>query len=259
MTRKRWIASAMAGCSLLAACGSSGGGSGSVSGGGGGDEAGKSADQILADAVDALKSAKSFHISGHSQSGSGDVDLDLVAPNSAAGTISQDGVPFHFVYLGGKAYAQGREFWAKFAPQAVDVVGDHWVLLPSTAAGGFSQFADFNVFTTCLAQDHGTLSKGGTTTVDGQSAIVLMDAGDKPGTAAGKLYIAADGTPYPLKLEVTGSASASPSAVASPAAGGATCSSSSGGGGTLIFSKFDSAASVTPPPDPLDFSKLGGG
>jgi len=52
----------------------------------------------------------------------------------------------------------------------------------------------------------GTLTAGQPTTVGGKKANVLIDAGDKPGVAPGKLFIAAEGPPLPLRMQQTGKA-----------------------------------------------------
>jgi pimeloyl-ACP methyl ester carboxylesterase len=59
----------------------------------------------------------------------------------------------------------------------------------------------------CLLGQHlGTLSVGGTASVDGRRAVVLLDAGNLPGSAPGRIYIAATGPPLPLRLTRTGPA-----------------------------------------------------
>ena len=59
----------------------------------------------------------------------------------------------------------------------------------------------------CLLGQHlGTLSVGGTSSVDGRPAVVLLDAGNLPGSAPGRIYIAATGPPLPLRLTRTGPA-----------------------------------------------------
>jgi hypothetical protein len=40
--------------------------------------------------------------------------------------------------------------------------------------------------------------------VNGQRAVVIIDKGDRPGSAPGKLYVAATGDPLPLRMLSTG-------------------------------------------------------
>ena len=57
----------------------------------------------------------------------------------------------------------------------------------------------------CLLGQHlGTLSVGGTASVGGRRAVVLLDAGNLPDSAPGRIYIAATGPPLPLRLTRTG-------------------------------------------------------
>ncbi|HEV7678343.1 MAG TPA: hypothetical protein VGQ42_07230 [Candidatus Dormibacteraeota bacterium] len=268
MTTKRSVTSALALCALLAACGSSGGTSG------GGDEASKPPAQIVADAAAALKAAKTFHLSAkvHDTSSAGgqlDLEIDAVAPSTASGTVTSAGVTAHFIFTAGKLYFQGKQFLASLSTQVADLVGDKWALLPAASASSFSSISDPSKLATCLVESHGTLSKGGTASVNGQTAVVVVDAGDKPGTSPGKLYVAASGTAYPLKLESTATAGSSSSSSSStstdtsptPSSSSATdCGSGTSGtaGDVATFSKFDASVSVTPPPDAVDLSKLGG-
>jgi hypothetical protein len=240
---------------LLTACGSGGNG-----------EADKTASQILADAVSALKSAKSFHLTGAGSDATGakttfDITFVTGSGGGVKGRVTTGGVTAQVVVIGGKYYIQGRDFFAKFGgEQAATVVGDRWVIIPASAAGqGFASFSDVNALATCLSLDHGTLAKGGTATVAGQSAAVLVDKGDKPGTSPGKLFVATSGTAYPLEFQQTGEASTG-TPPGGAACGSATGSSSSGGAGTgsFTFSDYNAAASVTPPPNPLDLTSLGG-
>ena len=252
MTRTRLGGGLLALGLLVSACGGG-------SGGGGGGEADKTASQILADAVAALKSVSSFHISGRATatgSNAVSIDADVAADGSSQGKISMGGATASFVVLSGKFYVQGRDFWNSVAgPQAAAVVGDKWVILPSGSdTKNFEQFVNASTIANCLSVDHGTLSKGGTTTVAGHAAVVIVDKGDKPGTAPGKLYVATDSPTYPLRFEITGNASAG------TPPGGDQCgssSSSSDNRGTVTLSSFNaSGVSVTAPPNPIDLQSL---
>jgi hypothetical protein len=258
MTRARVACTLLAAGLLISACGSSGGS-------GGGGEADKTADQILADAVAAMKTVKSVHVvaretSSAASSGLGNLilDIDVASADSAAGSITGTGVAAKFVFSAGKFYLQGKDFFAKLAgPQAAAVIGDRWVIVPSSAGlSGFEQFVNPGTLADCLSVDHGTLSKDGTTTVDGTAAVVLTDKGDKAGTQPGKLYVATEGTAYPLKLEVTGKATPG------TPPGGAKCgggSSDTGSTGVVTFTQFNGTFTVTVPSNAVDLQSLMGG
>jgi len=251
MTRGRLACSLLAASLLASACGSSGNG-----------EADKTAAQILADAVSAMRTTSSFHISGQeTSSGTGtpnplgniSLSIDIAGPSSAQGTIGGEGVTAKFVITGGKFYLQGKEFFAKVAgDQAANLVGDRWVVAPSTSGiSGFDQFVDAKKLANCLNLDHGALSKGGTTTVNGQTAVILVDKGDKPGTQPGKLYVATSGTAYLLKLETTGAAQPG-----TPPGGDQCGSSGDTSTGAILFSDFGKSYSVSAPSDAVDLQSL---
>lgn len=253
MTRTRIGATAaLAVGLLLTACGGGG------SGGGDNGEAAKSADQIVKDATAALKAARSFHITvnadastlGGSSGSSGfsgpvTVDLDVAEPNSATGTLKMAGVVAHIVYTGGKFYLQGKELWSKFGgAQAGELIGDRWVLVPASASG-FSSLTDINQITDCLLPATGN-TKNGTSVVGGQTTVVVENK-----ASAETLYVASQGAAYPLKVVSKGGGSSSSSSSSSGCGSNDTA-------GNATFSNFGTTVTVTPPPNALDISKLGG-
>jgi len=263
MTRTRAAGAALAAIALLSACGSSGGGG----------EADKSAAQVLADAENALRTAKSFHIAVKSSGTGSDalgIDIDLVAGGTARGTVTTEGVTASIVVIGGKFYLQGKSFWSHFAgEQAAAVIGDRWAILPSSAdTAQFESYINADTFATCLDLDHGTLEKGGTETYNGKQAVVVVDKGDKPGTSPGKLFVSAAAPHYPLGLLVTGqSRPGTPpggdkcNGGGSSSGSGDTSSSSSfvNGLGSFSLTDYNKVTAVTPPPNPLDLQAAAGG
>jgi hypothetical protein len=219
---------------------------------GGNGEADKPATQVLSDASQALKSATSFHLAvlaeGGGQSGRVEIGADVVSPSTVSGTIKQGGVTGHFVFAGGRVYLQGRQFLTALAgAQTAETIGDRWVIAPSSAAtSGIGQIADMQKFATCLVENHGTLSKS-SGSVNGQDAVVLTDKADRPGTQPGKLYVAASGTAYPLKLEITG-----PTTPGTPT--NSACSSTGSSTGSLTFSDYGKSFSIAAPSGAVDMS-----
>ena len=242
--RSRRIAAGWSAALLLAACGG---------GGQGGAETDRTPVQVLQDAAAALKAAASFHLAvvvdgGAPGGGRLDIDADVVAPSTVQGTIKEGNATGRFVFAGGKVYLQGREFLTLLAGDAIaKQIGDQWVIAPAAAAGsGVGQIADMRKFADCMVQNHGTLTKGNGT-VDGQDAVILTDKADRPGTQPGRLYVAARGTAYPLKLEITGPTTAGPPA-------NAACTSNGSSTGSLTFSEYGKAFSIAAPTSALDLS-----
>ena len=99
----------------------------------------------------------------------------------------------------------------------------------------------------CLLRDHGTIAKGGTETVDGKQAVVLIDKGDRPGTAPGKLYVAAEDEPLPLRTIATGNQR--PGGKKDPQCGGDTPTRT---GDEAKFSRYNESLDITAPPGAVD-------
>jgi len=69
----------------------------------------------------------------------------------------------------------------------------------TSSLGGFAPAT----LSRCLAENHGTLSIAGKSTIDGQPVILLNDAGNAPGSSRAVLAVAAAGTPFPLRYAAT--------------------------------------------------------
>lgn len=174
---------------LLAACG--------------GGEASKSGAQIVNDAKAALRSASSFHIAGTVTGNDSTIKLDVKVQGkgTASGHMEQGGVGFDFVSKDGKLYFRGKELFAQVASQDVaDSIGNRWVVAPSDdshlsdAISSVNDFSDASGFADSLGRSGGPYTTAGTTTVDGQQAVVVKS---KDGT----MDVAASGPAYPLHLD----------------------------------------------------------
>jgi hypothetical protein len=186
-------------------------------------EASRSATQILADAASALRAARGFELQGAQIQGG----QTLRVPK---GFYVRANASFRTQQLGGRGA----------------VLADRWIQTSSSALS--SELAHFAPATMarCLTEDHGTLSIGGTTSVNGEPAIVIRDAGDLPGTQPGTLAVATTGPPYPLRLNAAGH----------QRAGGQidVCNDGHSSGyqaGTLTFSRFSQIPPLPPPTDPI--------
>jgi hypothetical protein len=217
---------------LLAGCGGGGDSGGSDNG-----VSAKSADQIVADATAAAKSASSVYVHGSTASGSEplEIDMHLVAGKGGAGELTANGQTFQVVRLDDKAYIKGDDaFWKQIGGDAaVQLFHGKWLVAPSTDPdfSSFTSLTDIAQFFEGVLSGHGSLTKGDETTINGTSAIAVEDT-SKDGT----LYVATEGTPYPLQIE--------------------------GGGkeaGTITFEDWDESYTVEAPEDAVDISQLKGG
>ena len=229
MTRFPFRAGALALCALaIAACGSS-----SSSGNG---EAAKSANQILSDAVSAAQGASSVRVSG-SITDNGQpvsVDLKLVNGKGGSGSMTIQGAPVQIIDVNNTLYMNGSDaFWSKVGGGSAVVALLHGKWLKAPATGNFSSLASLTSIHALFSQllnSHGTLTKGSTKTVNGQSAIAITDT-----AKSGTIYVATTGKPYPLQLAKSGSS-----------------------GGAVNFGQYEQAVSLSAPANSIDISKIHG-
>jgi hypothetical protein len=218
---------------LLSGCG--GGGGGSDNG-----VADKSADDIVAAALDAAQNADSVYVHGGTTTGNQPIQIDmhLVRGQGGAGHLVANGLSFDLVRIGDKAYFKGdADFWKQFGGATLaQLLADKWVEAPAKTGdlASLTPLTDVGQLFNAILTNHGTLEKGDTTDVNGTSAITVKDT-DENGT----LYVATEGQPYPLKLEGGGDAA-----------------------GTMEFENWDESYDLKAPEGALDLEKLkaaGGG
>jgi hypothetical protein len=195
------------------------------------------AQQVLAAAVFVARRASSVHVSGKlvSEQTPLQLDLTLARGKGAKGTVTQSGVSFDLVQLGGKVYIQGSDaFWQRYAPTVASLLHGHWIVAPA----GKTPFAELAPLTSAsrlfglVASSHGRLVNDGLTTFDGQKVAQIRDTSD-----GSKLYVAATGAPYPVAL-----------------AGGRKHAADQ-----LRFDRWNAQVSLSAPPHALDLAQLGVG
>ncbi len=228
--RTRLIASllvALLAAAAISACG----GSSSSSGNG---VASKSANDILSASTKAINGVNSVHVSGSLLSSGSPIslDLNLVSGKGARGSMSEGGLSFQLLDVGGFVYINGSPtFWRHFGGSAAaQLFNGKWLKAPASN----SNFASFAALTNlhqllgAVLANHGTLSKGATSTVNGQKVVALKDT-----KMGGTLYVATTGKPYPIEISKAGSS-----------------------GGKMDFDRINQAVVLTPPPNAIDISQL---
>jgi hypothetical protein len=163
-----------------------------------------SADEILDKARAALLAASSVHVKGAlSKDGAGyGLDLRLKKGAGARGSVVSQGSRIGLLRIGSTVYlTPDAAFWkqATGSASAARTFAGKSLKVPSGNAGALQPFVALTdvgqLFGTSLAPA-GAVTKGEITTVAGHRAIVLhVQGGD-----AGDVYVAVDGTPYPLRL-----------------------------------------------------------
>ncbi len=173
-------------------------------------EAGRSPAQIVADAGQAVGTARGYVIDGWLRQNGQALTLRVVVAHGSLEqlAVTASGVSEQLLVLAQGAYLQGnRAFWDAHLGTRGDALAGHWLQIPLTEvpviAGTLGRLQP-RTLARCLVENHGTLSRAGRSSVAGRSAIVVRDAGDAPGSAPGTLAVAASGTPYPLQVTQTG-------------------------------------------------------
>jgi hypothetical protein len=232
------VAVAAAAAVAVSACGGSSSGSSGSNGAASNGITSKSADQILSTAITAAESAKSLHVAGAIKDSGQSVGLDLsiVAGKGASGTISEGSASFKLVDVGGNFYMQpDQAFLLKFAhtQAAAELLKGKWLKGSSTDANfaSFGELTSIKTLMGSLTQGHGTLTKGATSTLGGQSVIALNSS------KGGTMYVATTGKPYPLEVS----------------------KDSGGQSGKVTFSGYNKAFAITAPANSINIDQLDSG
>lgn len=222
------LLSALALASVAGCGGSSGDGSGLAS---------KSAAQIVAAAQAAADGAHTVHVAGSIINGGTPIELDMELVNGTGGRgrLTENGLSFELVELGGYVYIKGSQaFYSHVAGSAAAQLLDGKWLKASASSGTFSSLTSLTNLRKLLDStltSHGALTKGATSTVEGHQAIAIKDA-----THGGTLYVATSGTSYPLQITKGGNS-----------------------GGRITFSHWNEPVKLKAPPGAVDLSQLQSG
>ena len=196
----------------------------------------KTGPEVSEDAIDALEAAGSVHVEGDVTADGEQTAFDIqLQGDDAAGTITLDGQTVELLRVDGTAYMKGdAALWSSFGVPdvAVGQLAGTWVQMPQGADSGLETFT-FDGFVDEIRG--GSDGAGGdaqeeveTGELDGQDVVVVTEDGGS------KLYVAATGEPYPLKVVNTGAEA-----------------------GEVVFSGFGETETITAPPAPLDLSQFG--
>jgi hypothetical protein len=213
------------GLAMLTGCGGSSSGNGVAS---------KSANEILSASKAAADEASSVHVSGSLVTSGAHVtlDLSLASGKGATGSLSENGMSFKLILVGDTAYINAspafyRQLGGKAAAQ---LLAGKWMKAPANT-GEFAQLGQLGSMSKLIdavLTTHGALTKGGTATINGQSAIAVTDA-----TKGGTLYVATTGQPYPLQISKTGSE-----------------------GGKITFDRWNQPVTIKAPANSIDVTEL---
>ncbi len=219
-----WSFSALAAAVALASCG------GSSDNG----VSSKSPTGIVNAASHAIQGVQSVHIAGSVNSAGTPITLDLhlVSGKGATGSLTSRGLSFKLVSVGQYVYINGGpSFWHAFGnPAVAQLLAGKW--LRTTATGNFATLSSLTNTRQLFSQifsRYGTLAKGQTTTINGQSVVAVRDT-----TKGGTLFVATTGQPYPIELRK----------------GGAQA-------GQVRFDQYNQPVTLSAPANAIDASKFG--
>jgi hypothetical protein len=194
----------------------------------------KSPAEILAATKTAADAASSVHVSGSIVSSGSPITLDmhLRAGKGGRGSLSENGLAFQLIQTGGTVYIKGSPAFYKRigGTAAAQLLQGKWLKAAASSSdfASLSQLTDLRQLVDQTLANHGSLTKGQTTTVNGQKVVGLTDK-----TKGGTLYIAATGQPYPIEITKNGS-----------------------GGGKIIFDSWNEPVTVAPPANAIDVAQL---
>lgn len=169
-----------------------------------------SAKQIVQSAISATESAKSLTIAGAVVQGKQTISLNVSASTSGVGqgTIGIGTGTATVRLVGGTVYFMGdASFWTKESGKsAAQLFAGKWVSTAATTTNGqeLSAFLNSGAFLRQLFGSNltkATFTNAGTAKVAGKSVIVI--AGRDKSNSGGRLYVAASGKPYVLKISIS--------------------------------------------------------
>jgi hypothetical protein len=212
-------------------------------------ESTKSALQVVRDAATAIQNVDSFRISGTvTTKGVPSVAFDMKVEGSDAmtGTLTLLGATGHFITIDGDAYLQGEDFFAEAdGAAAAAKLGNSWVALtPTNAASfvaGFSGFTDLTTLADCMVTSASATKLSKTVTKLNGASVVAVKGGDST------LDVANNGTPYPLRLVVSGTGDGLLTSTAACAPSGSTAADAATSFGTITFTDWGDQFSVAAP------------
>jgi hypothetical protein len=164
---------------------------------------GQSAQQILEQATAAAKAAKSVHVKGDITEDGDTFTLDMkIGETGAGGSISLAGEKVELRQVGTAMYIKGGPV------SALDPdLADTWVKVEEgdPGAADFSDLMSMEKIFDEMLEPEGSITKVAGKDVAGTPTVGLQDAEGSDGETDDKgiLYIAAEGTAYPLLIEST--------------------------------------------------------
>jgi hypothetical protein len=147
----------------------------------------------------AVRGSTSMHVAGQvtAHGRLTGLNLDMLRGGDLAGSITENGVPLHLIGAAGKVYVKATPAFLRQVHSSSGVctlICGKYVQLTSAQSGQLSGSVSMASLTHALTSRLPRFTQAGTTTVNGQRAIVLH------GADGSVLNVAASGKPYPLRV-----------------------------------------------------------
>jgi hypothetical protein len=160
-----------------------------------------------------------------------------VGPTEAQGKVGIGGGTMDLRFTHGVTYFRGdSKIFAALGANAAQasLASGRWIKDSSSSgpASAFAGFFDRKKLFEELLKPQGSIKTGGSTTVNGEKALILV----QNAAGGGKLYVAETGYALPLRVEQSGNT-----------------------GGRIDFLDYNADVNVDAPSGALDISQLGGG
>jgi hypothetical protein len=167
--------------------------------------ASKNASEILAAAKAAAQSATAVHVEARNAQGPLTLTVKLeLTSNGGQAHITGLGLDFETIRTGNTLYLKGNTLlYQRLGINPARVPQGAWIKTPANNSqfGQLAAFTDLKSEVNRLISSTGPLTKGATTTTDGQKTIELKNSGK---LYTGAIYIATTGKPYPIQITKTG-------------------------------------------------------
>lgn len=157
------------------------------------------AQQLYDDARAAAEAATTVQVTGTVPTGKRVSQLDFTLTDAGAqGTMGRGDSATQLILTPDTIYVKGsKAFNLQFAgKEASKVLEGKWLEVPTSdpATASFAVFSSLDAFTGQVLAADTQFTSGGTSEVDGVPATELV-------SAAGSVWVANDGAPYPVKIE----------------------------------------------------------
>ena len=173
-----------------------------------------SAASILQRAGAALGHVRSFHLAGAERGADGTVSgfsAEVSIPGRMAVSMNQNGNSVAMRLIGDQVYLLANaQYWvaAGVPASALPVLAGRWVDEPTATVPGIAGLRALTRPATlrrcAFGSQNDAISLGHPATIDGAPADVVIAHGQVPGSAPGRVYVAAGSVPLPLRIIQTG-------------------------------------------------------